>query len=625
MIARKGKERGYLKLDDGSSLPLSRFDVSGEEIKNGIKGFIFGERGVWRPGDTMYLNFIVEDREKKLPEDHPVEFSLFTPTGQLYKHAVQNDAADGFYLFKTNTDASAPTGNWLAKVKVGGAVFEKRIKVETVMPNRLKINVDFGKDPVLGTGSTSTGNINAKWLFGAPGKSLKAKIDASLYAQRTSFPKFAGFDFDNPTANYSTQTKTIYDGTLDAEGNAVLKTNFETDQTAPGMLNANLVVKVFEPGGSFSIDNMTVPYSPYASYVGLKLPQGENNTFDYLLAGKTHTAQIVNVDNRGELITGSNDVEVQFYRIQWRWWWDNNGDNLSNFTQNNYNKLIKKETVHLNNGRGEWKFGTSANEWGRYLILVKDLKSGHTAGSTLYVDEPGWQTREGMDDQTAAVMLSFKASKDKYEVGDEVQLTIPSSKGGRVLVSIENGSKVVKSFWKETDQKETIVKFKADASMAPNVYATVSLLQPHSQTINDLPIRMYGSVPIFVEDKNTLLKPVLNMPATIRPETPVSFTVSEASGKEMTYCVAIVDEGLLDLTRFKTPDPHEAFYAREALGVKSFDMFDYVIGAWGGDLERMLTIGGDADAGPVKQKTANRFKPVVKYMGPFHLKSGQQT
>ena len=75
----------------------------------------------------------------------------------------------------------------------------------------------------------------------------------------------------------------------------------------------------------------------------------------------------------------------------------------------------------------------------------------------------------------------------------------------------------------------------------------------------------------------------------------------------MTYCVAIVDEGLLDLTRFKTPDPHSAFYAREALGVKSFDMFDYVIGAWGGDLERILTIGGDDAGGPAKQKTANRY------------------
>ncbi|MEO7582731.1 MAG: MG2 domain-containing protein, partial [Ferruginibacter sp.] len=110
LVAKKGNERGYLKLDDGSSLALSRFDVSGEEVKNGIKGFVFGERGVWRPGDTMYLNCIIEDKEKKLPKDHPVEFNLYTPQGQLYKHAVQNNAEDGFYLFKTNTDAAAPTG-----------------------------------------------------------------------------------------------------------------------------------------------------------------------------------------------------------------------------------------------------------------------------------------------------------------------------------------------------------------------------------------------------------------------------------------------------------------------------------------------------------------------------------
>lgn len=620
LIAKKGNERGYLKLDDGNSLALSRFDVSGEEVKNGIKGFIFGERGVWRPGDTMYLNFIVEDKQNKLPKEIPVEFSLYTPNGQLYKHTVQTNAEDGFYLFKTNTDASSPTGNWLAKVKVGGASFEKNIKVETVMPNRLKINVDFGKDALLQEGSTGT--INAKWLFGTPGRNLKAKIDASLYAKTTSFPKFAGFEFDDPTTNYSTQQKTIYEGTLDTAGNAAVKPGFQIDETAPGMLTANLVVKIFEPGGSFSIDNMSIPYSPYSSYVGVKLPDGEK-PFDYLLAGKNQTTQIVNVDSKGNLISGSHDVEVEFYRIQWRWWWDNNGDNLSNFTQNEYNKLLKKETVHLTNGRGQWTFSTSENEWGRYLILVKDPESGHTTGSAFYIDQPGWQSREGNDDQTAASMLSFTSNKEKYNVGEEVSLTIPSSKGGRVLVSIENGSKVIKSFWQPTTQGQTIVKFKADGSMAPNVYATVSLLQPHSQTINDLPIRMYGSIPIFVEDKATVLNPVINIPNTIRPEQNVSFTVSEKSGKEMTYCVAIVDDGLLDLTRFKTPNPHDAFYAREALGVKSFDMFDYVIGAWGGDLERILTIGGDADASAGKQKTANRFKPVVKFIGPFHLNKNQ--
>lgn len=623
LIAKKGNERGYLKLDDGSSLSLSRFDVSGEEIKNGIKGFIFGERGVWRPGDSMYINCIIEDKTGNLPPDHPVEFSLFTPQGQLYRHAVQSNASDGFYVFKTATDASAPTGNWNAKIKVGGAVFEKRIKVETVMPNRLKINLDFGQDAVLGINSSNTGSLKAAWLFGTPGKNLKAKIDASVRSGKTSFAKFAGYDFDDPTAKYTTQTKTVFDGTLDEQGNATVKPDFEIGEGAPGILTANVAVKVFEPGGSFSIDNMTVPYSPFQSYAGIKMPEGEK-PFNYLLAGKEQMVQIVDVDSKGNLNANTNEVEVQFFRIQWRWWWDEGSDNLSNFTQNEYNKLIKKETVRLTNGRGQWSFKTASSEWGRYLVLVKDLKSGHTTGDVFYVDEPGWQSRSGNDDQSAASMLSFTSNKEKYNVGDEISLSIPSSKGGRMLVSLESGSKVIKSFWQETSQGQTQVKFKAEAGMAPNIYATVSLLQPHAQTINDLPIRMYGSIPLFIEDKNTILKPILTIPSTIRPEQQVSLTVSEGQGKEMTYCIAVVDEGLLDLTRFKTPDPHAAFYAREALGVKSFDMFDYVIGAWGGDIERILTIGGDADAGPGKQKTANRFKPVVKYLGPFHLKSGEK-
>ena len=624
VIAKRENEKGYLKMDDGSSLPLSRFDISGEEVKNGIKGFIFGEREVWRPGDSLYINCIIEDKESKLPEGHPVELDLFTPQGQLYKRLVQANANDGFNVFKTSTEQNAVTGNWLAKVKVGGATFEKRIRIETVMPNRLKVDLDFGSDPLLGKNTSNTGQLSARWLFGATAKNLKAKIDASLYAKKTAFPKFTGYTFDDPTTTYTTQTKTIFDGELDAEGKATVKTNFETDANTPGMLSANLFVKVFEPGGSFSIDNVTVPYSPYNSYAGIKMPEGEK-PWGFLLTGKTHTVQIADVDNRGALLTGNQDVEVQFYKIQWRWWWDNSGDNLSNFTQDKYNKLIKTEIVHLSNGTGKWNFSVSENEWGRYLVLVKDIKSGHKTGDVVYIDQPGWQSRDNTDDPTAASMLSFTADKEKYNTGDDVTLTIPSSKGGRALISIESGSKVLRTFWQETNPGQTLVKFKAEKEMAPNIYVNVSLLQPHAQTINDLPIRMYGVLPIFVEDKNTILKPVINMANTIRPEQQSTIAVSEQNGKEMTYAIAIVDEGLLDLTRFKTPDPHDYFYAREALGVKSWDLYDYVIGAWGSNLERILTIGGDQDGGgPIQPKQANRFKPVVKYLGPFHLNKGQK-
>lgn len=625
LIAKKGNEKSYLKLDDGSSLPLARFDVNGIEVKNGIKGFIFGERGVWRPGDSLYLGCIIEDEDKKLPASHPVEMELISSKGQLYKRLVVKNSADGFNVFRTATDAAAPTGNWLCRVKLGGAVFEKKIKIETVMPNRLKINLDFGNLTALGKNTNSFGTLSAKWLVGATAQNLKARVDVQLYKKATTFARFTDYVFDNPTASFTPLSKTIFDGTLNAEGTAPVNSSFDVNGDAPGMLLANLTVKVFEPGGNFSTDNIAMPYHPYSSYVGIKVPV-DNSQWGFMLNGKTQAFPIVDVNTNGEIMNGITETEVDLYKIQWRWWWDNSGDNISNFTENEFNKLIKKEDIKLVNGKGIFYTKFTAGEYGRYLLLVKDKRSGHKTGKVFYVDDDSWQTRNDNNESSAATMLSFVSDKTKYEVGDEVKLTIPSAKQGRALISIETGSKVVKTFWINTQQGETKFSFKAEKEMSPNVYVNVSLIQPHAQTINDLPIRMYGVVPITVEDKNTILRPVIKMPDVIKPEQNTSITVSEENNKPFTYVIAVVDEGLLDLTHFKTPNPHDAFYAKEALGVKSWDVYDYVIGAWGGELERILTIGGDAEAEmATKTRKANRFKPVVKFLGPFKSKGNSNT
>lgn len=148
LIAKKGDSRGYLKLDEGSSLSMSAFDVAGDEVQKGIKGFIYGERGVWRPGDTLFLTFLLEDKERKLPANHPVSLELLNPRGQVVKKLIKSVSLNGFYDFILTTDAEAPTGNWMARVKVGGALFTKNLKIETVMPNRLKMDLQLGKELV---------------------------------------------------------------------------------------------------------------------------------------------------------------------------------------------------------------------------------------------------------------------------------------------------------------------------------------------------------------------------------------------------------------------------------------------------------------------------------------------
>lgn len=622
LIASKDNERGYLKLDDGSSLPLSRFDSGGDVVQDGIKGFIYTERGVWRPGDSLYVGFILEKQATKLPDDHPVTFELYDVRGRLFTRLVETKGQNGFYTFRTATDKIAPTGNWLAKINVGGATFQRTLKIETVMPNRLRIGLNFNGQKLLTTDAGRPIHLTGNWLFGAAAKNLEARVETTLSTDRTAFSNYSNYTFDDPTRDFATESQVLFDGTLDARGEAVISSSLTAAHQAPGMLQAHFTTRIFEPGGNFSIDYTSIPFSPYNRYVGVRTPSG-NPLTGMLLTDQDHPIDIALVDPHGKPISGNQEVQVEFYKIRWNWWWNREAEYLGNFTQDRHNQLLQKERITLKNGKGTWKLRVNYPDWGRYLIRVVDPNGGHAAGSTLYIDWPGWAKREQLDHPTEASMLSFTADKDRYQVGETVTLTIPTAAAARGLISIENGTTVLETDWIDTRSGQTTYTFKVTADMAPNVFVNVTLLQPHAQTVNDLPIRMYGVIPLAVEDQRTILQPVIGLPAVLRPEASARITISEEKGRPMTYTVAIVDEGLLALTRFVTPDPHRAFYAREALGVKTWDLYDQVLGAWGGDLERILSIGGDADAErnifPAK---ANRFESVVRFLGPFTLPAG---
>jgi uncharacterized protein YfaS (alpha-2-macroglobulin family) len=174
-----------------------------------------------------------------------------------------------------------------------------------------------------------------------------------------------------------------------------------------------------------------------------------------------------------------------------------------------------------------------------------------------------------------------------------------------------------------TTKGNTEVKFNATSKMAPNVYAYVSVVQPHSQTINDMPMRLYGITSIMVEDPATRLEPAIEMSSELRSQKPFTIKVNEKNRKPMNYIIAVVDEGLLDITGFKTPDPWKHFFAREALGVMTWDLYDLVFGAYGGVIESLFAIGGDEALIDKSAGKAQRFAPVVRFLGPFHLDAGK--
>ncbi|MDP1726574.1 MAG: MG2 domain-containing protein, partial [Bacteroidota bacterium] len=622
VIAKYKEQRAYLKLDDGSSLTLSQFDVSGDVVQKGLKGFLYGERGVWRPGDSLYLTFILEDRNQTLPEMHPVSLELFDPNGALYKRHIQSTSVNGFYNFRTCTDANAITGNWQAKVKVGGITFQKNIKIETVMPNRLKIELNFDK-PYLEKGDAISTTLKSRWLHGAIADGLSAKVEATLTPSKTIFKRYAEFTFDDPTKRFQSESKTVFEDNLDQNGEAKLNLDLSFENSPAGMLNANFITKVFEPGGSFSVDRFSIPFHPYSEYLGLRLPKGDQAR-GMLLTDTNHNVQIVCVNPNGSPVKGTKTVTAHLYKVNWRWWWDKSEADLSSYATNNEYRILDTKEIQLINGVGKYTLRINYPEWGRYLLKISDGDEAHSTGKVFYMDWPGWAGRASRDNPAEAAMLTFSLNKSVYQVGEQATLTIPTPKAGRALLSIESGSEVLETHWIEAKEGQTHYTFKITKSMLPNVYAHITLVQPHAQILNDLPIRMYGMMYLKVEDPATKLLPVITMANQIRPDIEANISVREATGKAMTYTLAIVDEGLLDLTRFKTPDPHASFYAREALGVKTWDLFDYVMGALGTQFNRILSIGGDEGINRKGDaKKAKRFVPVVKFMGPFHLPAGK--
>lgn len=616
IVAKRGDQRGYLKLEDGAALSVSHFDVRGQTIQKGLNGFLYGERGVWRPGDTMYLTFILFDSLRQLPKEHPVIFELLNPKGQIVKVLRKKEGVNGFYPFEIATEPDAPTGNWLARVRVGGATFEKVLKVATVMPNRLKLTLDFGDQQQIGAGESVAGTLTAAWLHGAIARYLETDIELMLSQTRTSFAEYPEYTFDDPTRQYEPESQKIFEGALDENGNAAFSANINAEHVSPGMLSANFTTRVFEPGGAFSIDQFSLPYHPYNQYVGLRLPKGDRRGM--LLTDTQHIARLALLDREAQP-AASGQVEVKLYKVKWRWWWEEG----ANYAEAPSYEPLSQGVVDIQNGEGEWSFEIKYPEWGRYLIRACDLNGTHCTGKTAYIDWPGWAGRASKDIPGGAAVLSFAADKDRYVVGEKIVLTIPTGKEGRGLVSIESGSRVLHTAWIEaSDEETTQYEFTATPEMAPNVYAHVTFLQPHLQTRNDLPIRMYGVIPLLVEDPATRLSPQLETPEEFTPETMAEIKVSEASGKPMTYTVAIVDEGLLDLTRFVTPDPWKHFYQRVALGVKTWDVYDFVAGAYSGVLDKLLAIGGDDSLRGKGRKNANRFPPMVRFMGPFTLESG---
>lgn len=628
--AAAGDQIGYLKLNEASALTTSQFDIGGTHLQSNIDGFIYGERDVWRPGDNIYLTFILQDKLNELPAEHPVVAELFNPSGQLIESIYSNHPVGNLYTFTLSTPLNAPTGNWESVVRVGGQDFHHPLRIETVVPNRLKVELDLAEDLRLQNAVEQTVGLHSQWLHGAPASGLKADVAVSLVPVKTRFAgKFPDYTFDDPARDYRASKIKLFEGPLDEQGDTEFDLLIASKTPPPGMLKALFTNRVFEESGQFSSNSFSRSFDYYDRYLGLQLPKGDAAR-GMLLTDEDHKTRLVVLDKTGQPVSNT-DLEISVYKLEWKWWYEKSTESLARYTDAQHSRVIASgEAVTDENGMAEWPLRVNYPEWGRYLVRACIAgKDTHCTGKVVYIDWPGWAGRQQESQGENVDRLTLFSDKKKYQVGETATVTLPELKEGRALVTVESATRVLKQFWVAQDAQKNILQQQIEiaitAEMAPNIYVSVTYLQPHASRENDRPMRLMGIIPLPVEDPQKHLHPQISTVDQVSSRASFDIQVSESDGRPMAYTLALVDEGLLGLTNYRTPDPFDYFYQRQALQVKTWDLYKDVAGAYSGELHGLLPVGGsDVQTDDEKSKKNRRFPPLVQFIGSFELAAGEQ-
>ena len=514
------------------------------------------------------------------------------------------------------TDVSDETGLWMARFKVGTNTITQNLRVETVKPNRLEIKFDLPE--VISLTRNERANLTSRWLNGMKANGLKAEVDVKVRKGETTFKDFPNYSFVNEADAFEPEELSVFSGNLNAEGVANVGFGPLKDVSSENMMNGTFTVKVFEQGGDFSIASFTSKLSPYSRYVGVDLPEPLSKYGRYYDTDKDWQFNIAMVDENGTAYKSAVALDYALYKLDYWWWWSSEDDySLQRYASGTYKAPV--ETGNLTcKGTTSVSFNIPEEKWGCYLFVIRDKEGGHTFAKVIYFD---WGWGHSSSASGAPAQLSMKATAESYQVGEKIMVTFPANNKAKALVTVEANDRVLQTMVVDNLGEEGKVEIPATEEMIPNAYVYVSLIQPHDAD-NDLPIRLYGVVPVKVENKKLQLKPNIQIPETANTKKKLDVKISEAAGQGMTYTLAIVDEGILGLTNFKTPNPYGYFNSKQALSVRTWDNYSSVVDAFSGELGSVYAIGGD---GILNQEVTldKRFKAYAVTLGPFELKAGE--
>lgn len=611
LICEEGENTSILKLTN--QLMTDGFDVGGVYTTDGLRSFMYTERGVYRPGDKVYLSIIARSNNEPLPNDHPIKINIYTPRGAKYiENDIIKEGKEGFYTYTFETNTSDETGIWTLEATIGSQKITKGISIETVMPYKIKAEITSNKKINVNS-EPLMWSIKSEYLFGAPASGLTYEADIRVNENTPSFAKYRNFQFRSNT-DYDYSYNDFTDGNLDEDGKASINTPLDKLEFKSINLIMTIDGRVKEDSGRPVLTREYINLNKFDSYVGIEIPDY------YIKTGAPLGLKIITPDIEGEKLISGKKLVYRIYENSYSWWWDYYSYNefiRSMKSDSHTTLLVEKEFTSTTE---PYIINDIIDQYGYIFVEVEDRETGQIASVNMYSTE--WADPASIK---KVETLDIKTDKKTYNVGDKAQFTFKGVNGAKALIAIEQNGKVVRRYLKDVTNGEITETIDITSEMTPTIYAHVMLLQDYNQKENDRPLRLYGTAPIKIEDENTKININIDAPESIRPNERFKVKISNDKNKKVNYTIAVVDEGLLDITMFRTPDPWIYFYQKIASTLSMYDNYSEIMDKPFGKIHQILKTGGDYDAAAMAEKKkrqrdlgfedADRFVPVSLFQG----------
>ncbi|RSK40930.1 alpha-2-macroglobulin family protein [Hymenobacter perfusus] len=599
VMAQQGNDFTFLDLSR-SRVETSRFEVGGLQTNAArYQAFLYGDRDLYRPGDTIQTNTVLRTEDwQSPPKGLPVKILLLLPTGKEYASLQKTLNAAGSFEARFILPPAVMTGLYTLEVLTGNDVLltSRQLSVEEFIPDRMKVTVKASR-AVVKPGQSVSALITAQNLFGPPAADRKFEVEFSLKEKAFQPKGYEQFTFainsgERRRGNYgdleSTPIsdrfeKTTREGTTDAAGRGTAIYEVP-DYTDLGTLEGAAFTTVFDETGRPVNRLATFEVQTQPVLFGIKSPD------DLVSTGKPLAVQLVALTPAGKPTQAQAQVSV--VRMLWETVIERQGGRYVYNSQKREEVVLSRTIPVYGGSTSDANLGFSPTYSGEYEIRISRPGAVTYVARRVYAYGYG-DTQSNSFEVNNEGEVTIEADKPKYEPGDVAHLLLKTPFPGRVLVTVER-DRVLDHFYVTTDEKSAKVDVPIRGNHVPNIYVTATAIREIKD--NRLPLTVArGFVPLTVEKPGARLQVAIKAPARSRSQTAQTIEVTTAPGAQVT--LAMVDEGILQMKDYRTPDPYGYFYQKRALEVQAYDVYPFLLpelgtsstGGDGYDLSRRTT------------------------------------